>query len=570
MATLNINGKRVKVGDQFLRMTPEQQNAAVEEIAASIGGQQPAPQTAMPSGPATPPAGLKPGTREYADWAAQAARAGQALPQVSSPEFTETQSSILDPFVQGTTFGWGDEMRGAVQGVLAGMQGGDFGSVYDQTVDESRNALGRERQVNPWGSIGAEMGGAIATTALGGKVLGPVAGAVGFNAPATLLGRTIAGGLSGAGQGALYGAGGADGNLGDRVKGAAVGGSIGGAVGAAIPLASNAIAQMGQRGQQAAVLNAAAKAAPSADDLKSSASAMFEQATGGTPLAVSDNAYMRFLGEVDAVGRKLRINQNLDPKSVGLSEMMMTIADDLARGGTVVDLKDLHLIRQAAQRVAMSSEGRDAAFANTVIGKLDDFIQTLKPADVLGGADPSQATKALFDGISTWSRANKVSLIEEAIRKGQSAASGPEKGIRNALRAATLNRPDVWRRFTAAEQQAIRDVIDGTPGSNLMKLVGTFGFGGNTATNGIGGAAGMALGGMAGGPLGMVAGPILGSAGRKVSENMTGNLAQRALAAAATDGLKVIPALNPNQTTMLEQVLMRTALPSLSPLIQSR
>lgn len=563
MATLNIGGQRVKVSDDFLRMTPEQQNAAVEEIAAQIGATSaPVAQPPAPAGPATPPPGLKPGTREYADWAAQAARAGQALPQVSNPEFTETQSSILDPFVQGTTFGWGDELRGAVQGGMAAMQGGDFGSVYDQVVDESRNALQHERNVNPWGSIASEVAGAIPTgLGVGGQLAGK---------GATLGMRALTSGAVGAGQGAAYGAGAADGSLADRGKGALIGGGIGGAVGAAVPLVSNAIAQAGQRSQQAGVLNAAAKAAPSADELKSSASAMFEQATGGTPLAVSDNAYMRFLGEVDAVGRKLRINQNLDPKSVGLSEMMMSIADDLAQGGTVVDLKDLHLIRQAAQRVAMSSEGRDAAFASSVIGKLDDFIQTLNPTDILGGADPAQATKALFDGISTWSRANKVSLIEEAIRKGQSAASGPEKGIRNALRAATLNRPDVWRRFSAAEQQAIRDVIDGTPGSNLMKLIGTFGFGGNTATNGIGGAAGMALGGMAGGPVGMVAGPVLGSVGRKASENMTNSLAQRALAAAATDGMKVIPPINPNQATMLEQVLRRTALPATAPLIQSR
>ena len=37
MATLNIGGKRVTVGDEFLQMSPEAQNAAVEEIAASIG-----------------------------------------------------------------------------------------------------------------------------------------------------------------------------------------------------------------------------------------------------------------------------------------------------------------------------------------------------------------------------------------------------------------------------------------------------------------------------------------------------------------------------------------------------
>ncbi|ODT80969.1 MAG: hypothetical protein ABS76_14370 [Pelagibacterium sp. SCN 64-44] len=35
--TINIGGRRVKVGDEFMQMSPEQQNAAVEEIAQSIG-----------------------------------------------------------------------------------------------------------------------------------------------------------------------------------------------------------------------------------------------------------------------------------------------------------------------------------------------------------------------------------------------------------------------------------------------------------------------------------------------------------------------------------------------------
>ncbi|RUY80527.1 hypothetical protein, partial [Mesorhizobium sp. M7A.F.Ca.CA.001.10.2.1] len=36
MATLNIQGQKVKVDDAFLSMTPEQQNAAVDEIAKSL------------------------------------------------------------------------------------------------------------------------------------------------------------------------------------------------------------------------------------------------------------------------------------------------------------------------------------------------------------------------------------------------------------------------------------------------------------------------------------------------------------------------------------------------------
>ena len=38
MATLNINGRKIKVDDAFLSMTPDQQNAAVEEIAKSLPG----------------------------------------------------------------------------------------------------------------------------------------------------------------------------------------------------------------------------------------------------------------------------------------------------------------------------------------------------------------------------------------------------------------------------------------------------------------------------------------------------------------------------------------------------
>lgn len=534
--------------------------AQIEQVLSQqFGGQQaqaPTPQQG-------PPAGSRPGTPEYAQWAAREAQAGRGrdLPQVSDPSQTQTQSSVLDPFVQGVTFGMGDELRGAVQGGIAAAQGGDFGSAYGQVVDESRNALSHERKVNPWGSVAAEVAGAIPTgMAAGGQLAGR---------GATLGMRALTSGAVGAGQGAAYGFGASEGDMAERAKGAGVGAAFGGAVGAAVPLASNAIGQAIQKGQQGAVLNAAAKSAPASSELKTAASQVFEQATGGTPIAISDNAFFRFMGGVKSAADKLRINTNLDQKSVGLLEMMMQTADDVSRGGTVVDMKDLHIIRQAAQKVALSSEGRDAAFANSVISKFDDFVKTLKPADVLGGGDPSQAANALMKGISGWSRANKVGMVEEAIRVGQMAASGPEKGVRNALRALAKN-PDTWRRFSSAEQQAIMDVVDGTGTSNLLKLVGTFGFGGNTATNGIGGAAGMMLGNTVAPGIGMIAGPVIGAAAKAGSERLTGNLANRALGAVATEGLRVIPKVNPNQAGALEQLLRRTAIPAAGPLVNSR
>jgi len=49
MVTINIEGRKVKVDDAFLSMTPEQQNATVEEIAGSLGA---APKAAEPAKPA--------------------------------------------------------------------------------------------------------------------------------------------------------------------------------------------------------------------------------------------------------------------------------------------------------------------------------------------------------------------------------------------------------------------------------------------------------------------------------------------------------------------------------------
>ncbi|MFD1945071.1 hypothetical protein [Paradevosia shaoguanensis] len=489
---------------------------------------------------------------------AEQRQAGQLTPERRAGGVEGAARAAL----QGATFGFGDELVAAGAAAFNPDQSQSFGDKFNAYLSREQGLVDNFREDNPVVAYGSEIAGAIPTgVAAGGQLAGR---------GATLGMRALTGAGVGAGQGAAYGFGSADGDLADRGMNALMSAGVGGVVGGAIPLVSNTIGSAVQRGQQGRILDAAAKAAPTADDLKSAASAMFEQATGGTPLAITDNSYMRFLGDVQSIGQKLRINANLDPKSVGLSEMMLSIADDLARGGTAVDMKDLHLLRQAAQRVAMSSEGRDAAFANTVIRRLDDFVQTLKPADILGGADPSQATNALYRGISTWSRANKVGLVEEAIRVGQAAASGPEKGIRNALRTMLFRKPDVWNRFTTAEQQAIKDVIDGTPGSNLMKLIGTFGFGGNTATNGIGGAAGMALGQMAGGPVGMVLGPAIGSIGRNASEKMTTNLANRAMGAVATEGLQSLPKFDPNKATALERMLFRTALPGSKPLVPSR
>ena len=46
MPVLSIGDKQVTVGDEFLKLSPEAQNATVDEIAASIGAGPAAPAAA--------------------------------------------------------------------------------------------------------------------------------------------------------------------------------------------------------------------------------------------------------------------------------------------------------------------------------------------------------------------------------------------------------------------------------------------------------------------------------------------------------------------------------------------
>lgn len=215
-------------GRRFEVEAPDQQTAlsAFQQYTAS--------QTVS----ATPPAGAKPGTREYADWAAQRARsqvsAGERpnLPEVG-PRPPEDQSSLLDPLVQGITFGWGDELAGVVQGGIAAAQGGDYGSVYKQVVDEKRNALDRERRLNPIGSFATEIGGAAIPSILAAPVAAPLAGLGNAGRTLPMWQQMFRGGMLAAPGGAVYGAGAAGDSLQERGVGALFGmgaGAVGGAV----------------------------------------------------------------------------------------------------------------------------------------------------------------------------------------------------------------------------------------------------------------------------------------------------------------------------------------------------
>jgi hypothetical protein len=160
---------------------------------------------------------------------------------------------------------------------------------------------------------------------------------------------------------------------------------------------------------------------------------------------------------------------------------------------------------------------------------------------MIGGADPKQASKLMFDAIGTWGRSRRVGLIEEAMYRAQNVASGPENGLRIEFRKLLQN-PETRKVFSAAERQAIEDVVNGNSLSNLTKLLGKFGFGTNGAGNMLGGTIGFGAGSVFGGPVaGMLAAGV-GTGARKASEVLTTKAAERAAKVVATPNVPSLPA----------------------------
>lgn len=222
MATLTINGRRVTVDDSFLSLSPEQQEATVDEIAQSLGRTAVDPATNQP--PVTP------------------ADPGQTFGGAVTTWLENAISGIpvAGPAIQKGSDFLGTEVIGRLTGVDPAQMRADLARRRDARAEQyPASALSG----NLAGALGST--GALGATGAGARALG-ITGE-------SLLGRAAASGASGA---AISGADAAarGGDVFDATESA----TIGGGIGAAIPLVGAGVrAGMGAVGDRIApTLNA--------------------------------------------------------------------------------------------------------------------------------------------------------------------------------------------------------------------------------------------------------------------------------------------------------------------------
>lgn len=151
-------------------------------------------QAVSPDQGGAPPEGAVPGSREYADWAAQQARAGKTLPQVGPMPPEQQGGGLLDNIAAG---GYemvnsvpvaGPWMADRLKDVKAGIHG-----TTREAIDADTERLVEE---NPAGAITGGVAGAVLPFFAGGAIPG-VAKVLGMAPEMSIGARMLAGGLSG-------------------------------------------------------------------------------------------------------------------------------------------------------------------------------------------------------------------------------------------------------------------------------------------------------------------------------------------------------------------------------------
>lgn len=209
MATLNIEGRKVTVDDSFLQLSPEQQNATVEEIAGSLGSS--APQTA----PAAPD--------QYQQAALQERDALKA-------QGVDTGAGITRRAIQGATFNAADEVLAGLSTPLEMIKHGTFSPREGYNYAKAREDLIMDDARKNTGVLGtaAELtGGLMSGAGAAGAGVGFASKAanagLGARSAASAADAALIGGLSGLGEGNGFNE-----RFGNAATGAALGGVIGG------------------------------------------------------------------------------------------------------------------------------------------------------------------------------------------------------------------------------------------------------------------------------------------------------------------------------------------------------
>ncbi|MGL6208722.1 MAG: hypothetical protein ACRC14_02690 [Paracoccaceae bacterium] len=434
---------------------------------------------------------------------------------------------------QGATFGFGDE-------IVAGLGSPFSDMTYDEALKVARDELSVARETRPKTTMGAEIATALAVPVGAMKSTGKLGVDM------------LRGAATGAGLSGIYGFGASEGGLENRSKDAAISAALGGVAGALIPALGAGFQKFRQGRADNAAIKAAAKGAPSTDELRASGNAAYKAIDDAgvqiKPQAL-DDARARI---VDALRANTGFDElpgpgSLTPNSARTMEIMGQASARMADDPTAaLPFRSLDQMRRQAGAAAGNVANKtDAKAGVEIIQGLDDMVARLGPGDVVAG-DVAALQSALPKARETWARMTKSQKIDDAIEAGGDYLSGASSGIRNQLKNLLRN-PKTARGFSDAEKTAMRKVINGSIPEQLLNLAG----------GGLGQMATALGGGAMGGWPGFLAGTAAAAGTRKLAEKITAGKAETLRALIANGGIQSLPQISSGTRSVIEKLMQR-------------
>lgn len=292
-----------------------------------------------------------------------------------------------------------------------------------------------------------------------------------------------------------------------EVAGATIGGGLGHVVGSKV---GGAIAS---RLEQRAANRALTEAAPSVEQLKGASRSIYNQLDDmGVTI---DQSAMGQLGK-RAMNRMLSegYHPQVHPKVAGTLKAFMQAAK---KDSTLTNVQSL---RKIAQSAAQSNEPAEARLGAMLVDEVDGFIERVPQTAMKGMEEGADIGSMLKEARGLWARGKKGEMLTEAFRKAENQASGLENGLRVQFRAL-LNNPKKMRGFSAEEQEALKQVVQGGKTDNVLRALGKLGFSADQSSSMLLATLGVGGGAMVGGAPGGMLVPLIGTVARRKAEALT-------------------------------------------------
>lgn len=380
----------------------------------------------------------------------------QFAPKSSTPVLDRLEAAT-GGFIEGIPV-IGPFIKSGAEKAVAAVDAAFSDRTYEQNVETLRQSGERVKQAHPVIDTASQIAGSV-TSMIPAVAAAPAAFGAGSG---PLLARMLASGTTGAAVGGADAAVRSGGDM-EAVKSGAMWGGGLGALSPAVAAGAGKVA----RGI-ANKLRPGAKV-PTTPQIRTAANAAYKEADQAG-LVIGQKAVGDTLDDISTTAAQKGFHPRIHPKVAAALDAL-----DEARSAPQ-SLGKMDQYRRILKSAAASNEADERRIARELLDVLDDRLSALTPADVVAG-DAQKGVSALTKARELWTRFRKAELVDDAVVRAQrrAASTGSGGNVENAIRQnirAILDKPKTARLFTPEERAAMENVVRGTGGQNLARLIG--------------------------------------------------------------------------------------------------